>query len=152
LADFLSMHLNRSLRWAAPASCIGLALLAAGCGTSSNVSSDGALVQVSERDFRVTVPSQVPAGKTVFRVSNKGPDAHELIVVRLGDRPMPMRADGMTVDEEALESSIVGTLEPGASGSIRLLAVGLTPGKYEVMCNMQGHYMGGMHREFVVAS
>ncbi len=36
--------------------------------------------------------------------------------------------DGMTVNEEALKSSIVGALEPGAPGSVRELRVELTPG------------------------
>jgi uncharacterized cupredoxin-like copper-binding protein len=51
----------------------------------------------------------------------------------------------MTVSEEALKSSIVGTLEPGMSGSVRELRVRLAPGHYVLICNMSGHYMGGMH-------
>ena len=51
----------------------------------------------------------------------------------------------MTVNEEALKSSIVGTLEPGAPGSVRELRVELKPGRYVLLCNMSGHFMGGMH-------
>jgi hypothetical protein len=141
-----------SLRAAAGACCAGLVLLAAGCGTSSGPTADGAVVNVTERDFGISIPSRLPAGPVVLHVHNDGPDAHELIVVRLGGRALPIRADGMTVNEEALEPSIVGSLEPGRAGSTRNLAFKLAPGRYEVMCNMEGHYMGGMHRRFVVPS
>jgi uncharacterized cupredoxin-like copper-binding protein len=58
----------------------------------------------------------------------------------------------MTVDEAALAPSIVGSLEPGDPGSVRLLRLDLAPGRYEVMCNMEGHYMGGMHQQFTAGS
>ena len=46
-------------------------------------------------------------------VRNRGPVAHELIVVRRGSAGLPLRADGITVDEEALEPLTAGALEPG---------------------------------------
>lgn len=144
--------MSRFLRWTTPVCCLGLAVLAGGCGASSPSSSGGSLVRVTERDFKIVVPRHVPAGNVVFSVLNDGPDNHELIVVRLGKHPIPVRADGMTVNEEALQPSIVGSLEPGPPGSVRRLQVELVPGRYEVMCNMEGHYMGGMHQRFVVSA
>ena len=38
----------------------------------------------------------------------------------------------------------------GWPGSVRELHVRLTPGRYVLLCNMSGHYMGGMHRTLVV--
>jgi hypothetical protein len=142
------------LVWGVAAVCsAGLMLLGSGCGTSLPASpAGGSIVQVTERDFDISLPHRVPAGTVVLRVHNEGPDNHELIVVRLGKRPIPVRADGMTVNEEALAPSIVGQLEPGAPGSIRLLRLELTPGRYEVMCNMEGHFMGGMHDQFVAVA
>jgi uncharacterized cupredoxin-like copper-binding protein len=58
---------------------------------------------------------------------------------------LPLRGDGTTVDEETLKSEIVGVLEPGAPGSVRELRVHLAPGRYVLLCNMSGHFMGGMH-------
>jgi uncharacterized cupredoxin-like copper-binding protein len=55
----------------------------------------------------------------------------------------------MTVDEDALEHSIPGALEPQSPGDHRL-KVHLTPGRYELICNMTGHYFGGMRAELVV--
>jgi uncharacterized cupredoxin-like copper-binding protein len=130
-----------------------LALLLAGCGgRSSAVPSDGgaATVRVIERDFAITVARhELSAGRVVFRIVNNGPDRHELIVVH-DDGRLKLRSDGMTVDEEALQRLIVGGVEPGPKGDVRELAVDLTPGRYMLLCNMYGHYMGGMHQVVVV--
>ena len=48
-----------------------------------------------------------------------------------------------------MERSIAGALEPGEPGT-RRLHVRLTPGHYELFCNMSGHYLGGMERELEV--
>jgi uncharacterized cupredoxin-like copper-binding protein len=127
----------------------GIALLAGGCGGSSASQTGAAtVVNVTERDFQIKTPSHVPAGNVVFRVHNEGPDNHEFIVVRLGKHPLPLRADGMTVNEEELAPVTVGGLEPGPPGSVRMLRVYLAPGRYEAFCNMEGHFMGGMHARF----
>ena len=98
-----------------------------------------------------TAPAQVPAGDVRLRVRNLGPDRHEVLVVRRPDgRPLPLRADGLTLDEDALEAQTVGVLEPGEPGGVRDLDVHLAPGRYELFCNMSGHYLGGMHTEVEV--
>jgi uncharacterized cupredoxin-like copper-binding protein len=135
------------------ASAVGVVLLTGGCGgTSAPASDGGSVVPITERDFHISAPSRVPAGHVVFRVHNLGPDDHEFIVVRTDGHPLPLRSDGMTVSEESLQSSIVGSLEPGPPGSVRYLKLDLPPGRYEVLCNMEGHYMGGMHDDFVAGS
>jgi uncharacterized cupredoxin-like copper-binding protein len=108
------------------------------------------VASISESDFHIAAPTQVKAGNVVLRVSNKGPDRHELLVVRSDGQALPLRSDGLTVDEEAVEKREAGVLEPGAPGGHRELAVNLAPGRYVFMCNMEGHYMSGMHRELVV--
>jgi uncharacterized cupredoxin-like copper-binding protein len=84
-----------------------------------------------------------------FRIKNHGPDAHELIVVH-DEGGLPLRSDGITVDEEALTKRIVGGLEPANAGAVRELRVHLSPGRYTLLCNMFGHFMGGMHATVVV--
>ncbi len=84
-------------------------------------------------------------------MSNRGPDTHELLLVRGDDKPLPLRADDLTVDEEALEPRIVSLLDDDHPGGDRLWTVKLTPGTYELICNMSGHYLGGMHTRLVVA-
>jgi uncharacterized cupredoxin-like copper-binding protein len=131
---------------------IALAAVLSGCGGSAQHAEGGSVVNVRERDFQISLSTtHVEAGEVVFRDHNLGPDAHELIVVRSDGRRLRLRADGMTVDEEGLEKSTVGALEPGTSGSTRELRVKLEPGRYTLLCNMYGHYMGGMHSTLVVA-
>ena len=125
------------------------AVLLAGCGGQQKTS-DAAAVTVTERDFKISAPKELAPGNIVLRAHNEGPDEHELIVARIGALGLPLRADGLTLNEEALQHSEAGSLEPGAPGSTRELDVKLTPGRYIFFCNMAGHYMGGMHTEVVV--
>jgi uncharacterized cupredoxin-like copper-binding protein len=127
-----------------------LALLAsAGCGGTKTGSHD-AVVRVTERDFRISAPKHVRSGDLLLSVRNRGPDAHELIVVRDRSTRLPLRRDGSTVSEEKLEPVIAGALEPGRPHSVRKLRLHLAPGTYELFCNMSGHYLGGMHTKLVV--
>jgi len=107
---------------------------------------------VTERDFRISAaPTRVAAGDVVLSVRNRGPERHEFIVVRAHGAALPLRVDGVTVDEDALKAAKVGALEPGTPGSLRELRLRLAPGRYELFCNMAGHYLGGMHTELVVS-
>jgi uncharacterized cupredoxin-like copper-binding protein len=99
---------------------------------------------VTERDFHITAPKQLPKGDVVLKVANLGPDDHQLYMVRVGKRDVPLRDGGLTVDEHAIEHRLVGVLRAGAPGSVRKLRVHLRPGTYELFCNMSGHYLGGM--------
>ena len=128
-----------------------LAAVLTGCGGSGAQKPAAGVVNVRERDFQISLSrTHIDAGEVVFRDHNAGPDAHELIVVRSDGGRLRLRADGMTVDEEGLAKSIVAALEPGLSGSTRELRVRLEPGTYTLLCNMYGHYMGGMHSTLVV--
>ena len=111
---------------------------------------NGAIAAVTEGDFAITAPTQLKAGNVLLRVHNNGPEEHELIVVRVGDPRLPFRADGFTVDEEAIQRSEPGSLVPGQPGSTRDLRINLKPGRYVLLCNMAGHYLGGMHSNLVV--
>jgi uncharacterized cupredoxin-like copper-binding protein len=108
----------------------------------------GALLQVTERDFKISASPVVPSGDVILRVSNDGPDHHELILVRSDTATLPLRPDGVTVDEDHLESETVATMEAAPAGSVRRLSLRLTRGSYVLFCNMAGHYLGGMHAEF----
>lgn len=107
-------------------------------------------VKVFQRDFHITTPEQLPAGDVVIKVTNRGPDDHEFFVVRAGRSELPMRHDGLTVDEDAIKNRVAGNLEAGRSGAVRTLRVHLRPGRYVMFCNMSGHYLGGMDTDVVV--
>jgi uncharacterized cupredoxin-like copper-binding protein len=138
----------RLARLAAP---VGALVVAAGCGAHDGGTGERTTqtIPVIERDFRISAPATASAGAVTFMVRNRGPVAHELIVVRRGAAPLPLRPDDTTVDEDKLEAVTAGALEPDETG-VRALKVRLTPGRYELLCNMSGHYLGGMRTELVV--
>jgi uncharacterized cupredoxin-like copper-binding protein len=126
-----------------------LVLIAAGCG--GQVGASGVrVVKVTERDFAIKAPHVLRAGTIRFVVTNNGPVSHELILVHAPQGRLPLRGDGFTVDETVLESRIVGTLEPAGPGTTRSLQVRLAPGRYVLLCNMAGHFMGGMSSRLLV--
>jgi uncharacterized cupredoxin-like copper-binding protein len=155
LARFLPRR--RAARACLAAGAIAAAAFAAlACGSSGKATPiDGAIVAVTERDFHIAAPAHLKPGLVDLRVHNDGPDDHELILVpapRGGVGRLPLRKDGLTVNEEVLQSSEPGSLEPGEPGSVRNLQLNLKPGRYILFCNMEGHFMGGMHTEVVVGS
>jgi len=125
-------------------------LTLAGCGGSAKTAS-GTVIGITERDFHIaTTTTHVNAGRVTLRIHNAGPDEHELIVAPERAGGLPLRADGFTVNEQAIESSEPGSVEPQQPDHTELLSVHLKPGRYVLFCNMEGHYMAGMHIVLVV--
>jgi uncharacterized cupredoxin-like copper-binding protein len=126
--------------------------LLAGCSSgSSHQATRAPSVRVQERDFRITVaPAKVHAGAVRLVLSNKGPDTHELLIVRSSRRALPLRSDGLTINEAAVDSATVSVVEGKDPGTTEEVLLHLKPGRYELFCNMAGHYLGGMHAELVV--
>lgn len=148
---------SQRVRWPAPPrgwpvlAASAIALLLAGCGGSGAPRATGAVVRISEGDFHILANRNVvPAGHVTLRIHNFGPDEHELIVAPQLPSGLPLRADGFTVSEEAIQSSEPGSITPQQPDHTELLNVVLKPGRYVLFCNMEGHYMAGMHRVLVV--
>lgn len=132
-------------------SLVVCAVLASTACSSSGRSSHakGTVVRVDEKDFRIVVrPKRVPAGNVELVLRNDGPVTHELIVVRWRRSHLPLRHDGLTIDEDALPET--GVLEGAGPGHVRRLRLQLMPGRYQLFCNMAGHFLAGMHAELVV--
>lgn len=129
---------------------LGAGLSTTGCGAQEHATAVAApSAKVVERDFRISAPKHLPAGEVHLVVRNRGPVSHELIVVRSGGQLLPLRADGLTVDEDAVEDRTALALEPGEPG-VRTEDVSLSPGRYVMFCNMSGHFMGGMYADLDV--
>jgi len=128
---------------------LAVALTAVASALGSSGASAPRTVDVKVRDYRIGAPRTLPAGDVVLDVRNEGPDDHELLVVR-GEKRLPLRADGITVDEDEIEPRTLVSLEPVAPGSTHTLRLHLAPGRYQLFCNMAGHYLGGMHTSIVV--
>jgi uncharacterized cupredoxin-like copper-binding protein len=106
----------------------------------------GTPVDVTLKNFDITPDArEVTAGDVVLRVHNDAPMTHEFIVVRTdlpADR-LPIGRDGLSVNEDWL--SAIGELDEVPAASDGSLALSLLPGNYVFFCNLEGHYLGGMH-------
>lgn len=101
----------------------------------------------------------VPTGSVSFVASNFGNIDHELVILPLGDHQgagmRPIGADSRIVEAASLgEASASGRagagdgIRPGSSGWV---TVPLAPGRYELVCNLPGHYGAGMSTELTVS-
>lgn len=102
---------------------------------------------------------QVPAVTVSFRVANTGSLVHELIVLPLptgqgvGQRAV---ARDNKVDETGSLGEASSTCGAGAGdgidpGAIGWVTLDLSPGAYELVCNLPGHYAAGMYTRLTVS-
>jgi uncharacterized cupredoxin-like copper-binding protein len=113
----------------------------------------GTPVDVLLEDFKVRQDAAVvPAGAVSFRILNQGPTSHELIVIRTDRAPgkLPLQRDGLTVDEEAPGIDLLDEVEGLDINDRQTLVLDLAAGSYVLYCNLEGHYLGGMHAAFSV--
>src|SRR5512135_2554232 len=100
-------------------------------------------------------PASVPAGTVSLRVTNTGMMTHELVVLPFAPGQLPgSRAigSGGTVSEagglgEASATCRAGHGDGIAPGAASWVTLTLHPGRYELFCNLPGHYAMGMHTE-----
>ncbi|MFG1707453.1 plastocyanin/azurin family copper-binding protein [Nonomuraea sp. M3C6] len=120
---------------------------------------DVKLTDMKSGSMRLTVnPAKVPSGTVSFRASNTGTLAHELVVLPLvkgqaiGKRPVGTnhRVKETGSLGEASHNCAAGEGEGIAPGSMSWVTLKLHPGRYELVCNIPGHYAAGMHAEFNV--
>jgi uncharacterized cupredoxin-like copper-binding protein len=122
-------------------------LVAAGCGGTTHRALP--VVSITERDFHIRAPHEVPSGDVTVVLKNLGPVSHELLIVHADKNPLPLRVDGFTIDENAVEPRLVAAIEPAGTGT-RDVVVHLTPGRYILLCKMAGHAASGMQTSFRV--
>jgi uncharacterized cupredoxin-like copper-binding protein len=113
----------------------------------------GTPVNVLLDDFRVRHDAAVvPAGSVSLRILNQGPTTHEVIVVRT-DRAadkLPLQRDGLTVNEDAPGVDVLDEVEGLDIDDRETLVLRLESGHYVLYCNLEGHYLGGMHEALTV--
>jgi hypothetical protein len=121
----------------------GLLMPAACSGTPQP---KGEVVDITLRDFHIdTGTPSATSGDVDFEVHNEAPATHEFVVVRT-DLPadaLTLGPDGLSVNEDWLDG--VGELNEVPAGTVGTLALHLAPGRYVFFCNLDGHYLGGMH-------
>lgn len=109
--------------------------------------------------MRLTVDTtSVPHGVVSFVATNLGSINHELVILPLPNDQIvgtrALRADS-TIDEatsigEASNTCGAGTGEGIAPASASWTTVTLAPGRYELVCNIPGHYAAGMYTQLTV--
>lgn len=112
--------------------------------------SGGRLLYMTVEDFKINAPGSIRAGRLRLQLHNLGPDSHELLIAPLRAARLPIRPDGLTVDEDALEPLHLVAIEGIERGQTEQVDVTLRRGRYVLFCNMAGHYLGGMRRTLVV--
>src|SRR3954470_14841714 len=93
--------------WGAALACAICAL--AGCGATTGAE-PGARLRATEQDFAIHAPRAVRAGTAALSVHNSGPDRHDLTFAGADAPRLPLRSDGMTVDEDSIERRTVGSV------------------------------------------
>ena len=120
---------------------------AAGLQTSSPrkiAAGDVAVTLGQGKEFSVAVAPQGTAGKIDFVVRNAGALDHEFVVVRTDEAAPDLGTD------EADEAGAVDEIQDLPAGATKLLSVTLPAGHYVLLCNLPGHYVGGMYADFTV--
>jgi uncharacterized cupredoxin-like copper-binding protein len=105
-----------------------------------------------------TSASSATSGTVSFVATNVGSVNHELLVLPLPEGQIVgtrvIRDDG-TVDElgslgEASKTCGAGTGDGIAPGTSSWVTLTLAPGRYELVCNLPGHYAAGMYAQITV--
>lgn len=97
--------------------------------------------------------NEAKAGDVKFTMKNAGTIPHEFIVVKTDFAPgeIPLGSNNR-FDEEGEGVEAIGEIpewEPGTTGTVTLK---LPAGKYQLLCNIAGHYKNGMYVPFTVTS
>lgn len=124
-----------------------------GCADSSSSAAKATTIDVTVHDFGIRISRHaVPAGTVVLHATNRGPSTHELNVdlTRYAAGKIPLQSDGITANETATGLHRVDSIEQLNLHHTGDLTVTLRPGRYVLWCNLEGHYLGGMHETFDV--
>jgi hypothetical protein len=127
-----------------------------GRATASPPQADG---EVTLQDFRIGLPSAITAGQHTWKVTNNGPQPHELTIMKLAaGKGVQDLVTFLLVRSPAgpppfTDAGGMGALAPGTAGWVRL---NLTPGNYVALCFVpdrrtgKPHFMLGMLTPFTV--
>jgi predicted lipoprotein with Yx(FWY)xxD motif/uncharacterized cupredoxin-like copper-binding protein len=87
-------------------------------------------VEVTLTEFAIDMPTELPAGPTVFHITNAGQGTHNF-----------------EIEGQGIEMELEANLGAGESGT---LEVDLQPGTYEIYCPVGNHADQGMELELTV--
>jgi len=137
----------------------GLSVFAiAACSSGGDESSDAeattapgaeGTVAVVLKEFSIAPDAdEVAAGEVTFDVSNAGALPHEFIVIKTDTSSADLPVTAVGADLTGLEE--VGRIDQFNAGEEKSLTVDMEAGHYVLICNIAGHFAGGMHTDFTV--
>ncbi len=127
---------------------VAMITLAAGCGGGDGGGGDGTVevTMGTPSEYAMTPePTEISAGTVTFEVKNEGTLVHEMVVIKTDKGAANLGTDG-----EADESGAVDEVADLPVGESKTLELVLAAGKYALVCNLPGHYAGGMYADFTV--
>jgi hypothetical protein len=94
------------------------------------------VIDVTAQEYAfVGIPEEIPAGPTIFNLTNKGEQVHEMIVFRISDDvDLPVQEILQLPDEETegMAESVGGTFV--LPGNTSHAVMNLTPGRHAALC------------------
>jgi len=87
-------------------------------------------VQVVESEFKIDMPTSIPAGPTIFKITNQGTVQHNF-----------------EIEGQGIKKELEGNLNPGESTKLQ---VNLQPGTYHIYCPVDNHENLGMSLQLTV--
>ena len=118
-------------------------------GSGGNVGSASTTVKAELKDLSISVDkTSAPSGQVTFETANKGAIPHELVVIQTDLPAESLQLSDGKVDEKKLK--VAGEIEEYQANKTEKGTFGLAPGKYVLICNVPGHYQGGMRLGFTV--
>jgi uncharacterized cupredoxin-like copper-binding protein len=129
-------------------------------GTSTGMMSGGSDGGMLRGAMRLSIDqARISHGTVSFLATNDGSISHELVVLPLSDSqtvgtrllPGDSKVDEAGSLGEASSTYGAGAGEGIAPGAASWVTLKLAPGRYEVLCNLPGHYSAGMYSELTVS-
>ena len=130
-----------------------LTVATVGCGADSNDGANATSNNITGtlHEWAVEVDATTAAaGDVTFTVTNEGTIGHEFLVVKtdIAVGGIPLDGDHFAEPTDGIE--VINEIGEFAKGTTETLTVNLTPGTYQLVCNLPDHYEAGMSISFKV--
>jgi uncharacterized cupredoxin-like copper-binding protein len=110
---------------------------------------DATVITASMKEFAIDLTAaSATSGAVKFQIVNKGALPHEFKAIKTDVAADKLALDGTKVDQGKYEvAQKTGDL---AAGETKDVTFELSSGRYVLICNIEGHYVAGMHTAFTV--
>lgn len=115
----------------------------------TNEATGATVVTASMKEFAIDLTTaSASAGAVKFKTVNNGALPHEFKAIKTDVAADKLALNGTKVDEDKYE--VAQKTDDLAAGETKDVNFELTSGRYVLICNIEGHYVAGMHAAFTV--